>query len=85
MPIFLLRSKLYANGGVASLRDQSIALDDDTLEFYGVVPNAIRIAMSDDNLNCGTNENVGDAAFLDAGGGTIDRYEFSPSAQLWWS
>ena len=65
-------SKLSANGGVASLREQSITLNDDTLEFYGVVPNAIKIAMSDGNLNCGTDQTVGDAAFLAAGGGTID-------------
>ena len=62
-------SKLSANGGVASLREQSVSLNDDTLEFYGVVPNAIKIAMADGNLNCGTDETVGDAAFLTAGGG----------------
>ena len=56
-------SKLSANGGVASLREQSVSLNDDTLEFYGVVPNAIKIAMADGNLNCGTDETVGDAAF----------------------
>ena len=65
-------SKLSANGGVASLREQSVALKDDTLEFYGVVPNAIKIAMADGNLNCGTDETVGDAAFLAAGGGTVE-------------
>jgi hypothetical protein len=65
-------SKLSANGGVASLREQAIALNDDTLEFYGVVPNAIKIAMADGNLNCGTDETVGNAAFLTAGGGTVD-------------
>ena len=65
-------SKLSANGGVASLREQSIALNDNTLEFYGVVPNAIKIATVDGNLNCGTDETVGDAAFLTAGGGTIE-------------
>ena len=65
-------SKLSANGGVVSLREQSIALNDDTLEFYGVVHNAIRVAMAEGNLNCGTDETVGDAAFLTAGGGTIE-------------
>ena len=65
-------SKLSANGGVASLREQSVVLKDDTLEFYGVVPNAIKIAMADGNLNCGTDETVGDAAFLAAGGGTVE-------------
>ena len=65
-------SKLSANGGVASLREQSVSLNDDTLEFYGVVPNAIKIAMADGNLNCGTDETVGDAAFLAAGGGTVE-------------
>ena len=65
-------SKLSANGGVASLREQSVSLNDDTLEFYGVVPNAIKIAMADGNLNCGTDETVGDAAFLTAGGGTVE-------------
>ena len=65
-------SKLSPNGGVASVREQSIALNDDTLEFYGVVPNAIQIAMADGNLNCGTDETVGDAAFLTAGGGTVE-------------
>ena len=65
-------SKLSANGGVASLREQSVSLNDDTLEFYGVVPNAIKIAMADGNLNCGTDETVGDAAFLAAAGGTVE-------------
>ena len=65
-------SKLSANGGVASLREQSVSLNDDTLEFYGVVPNAIKIAMADGNLNCGTDETIGDAAFLAAGGGTVE-------------
>lgn len=65
-------SKLSANGGVASLREQSIALNDDTLEFYGVVPNAIKVAMADGNLKCGTDEKVGNAAFLTAGGGTVE-------------
>ena len=37
-----------------------------------MVPNAIKIATSDGNLNCGTDEAVGDAAFIAAGGGTID-------------
>ena len=65
-------SKLSTNGGVASLREQSVSLNDDTLEFYGVVPDAIKIAMADGNLNCGTDATVGDAAFLTAGGGTIE-------------
>ena len=64
-------SKLSANGGVASLREQSIALNDNTLEFYGVVPNAIKVAMAEGNLKCGTDEKVGNAAFLAAGGGNI--------------
>ena len=65
-------SKLSANGGVVSLREHSITLNDNTLEFYGVVSNAIKIAMADGNLNCGTDETVGDAAFLTAGGGTVE-------------
>ena len=65
-------SKLSANGGVASVREHSIPLNDNTLEFYGVVPNAIKIAMAGGNLNCGTDETVGDAAFLAAGGGTVE-------------
>ena len=60
------------NGGVASLREQTVTINDNTLEFYAVVNNAIKVATSDGNMQCGTNETVGDAAFLEAGGGTIE-------------
>ena len=60
------------NGGVASLREQTVTLNDNTLEFYAIVNNAIKVASSDGNMQCGTNETVGNAAFLEAGGGTIE-------------
>ena len=59
-------------GGVVSLRETAVLLKDETLEFYGVVPNAFKIAQADGNVECGTNQTVGDAAFLNVGGGTTD-------------
>lgn len=61
-----------ALGGVVSLRENAVYLKDDTLEFYAVVPNAINIAQDSGNINCGTNELVGNKAFLQASGGTIE-------------
>ncbi len=60
------------NGGVASLRETAVSLNDDTLEFYAVVPNMISIAQAAGNLNCGTDPTVGDAVFLAAGGGDVE-------------
>ena len=60
-----------ASGGVASLRETPTPLNDDTLEFYAVVPKMMSIAQAAGNMDCGTNEEVGDAAFIAAGGGDI--------------
>ena len=35
------------NGGVASLREQTVTINDNTLEFYAIVNNAIKVATSD--------------------------------------
>eukprot|EP00966_Prymnesium_polylepis_P026827 619649-Prymnesium_polylepis.1 len=61
-----------ALGGVVSLRENAVYLHDNTLEFYAVVPNAFKIAKTVGNILCGTNPLVGDKAFLEAGGGTIE-------------
>ena len=59
-------------GGVVSLRETAVLLKDETLEFYGVVPNAFKIAQADGHVECGTNPIVGDAAFLKIGGEKIE-------------
>ena len=58
-------------GGVVSLREASIKIDDDTLEFYAVVPAMMQIVQAAGNINCGTDSKVGDAAFIAAGSGSI--------------
>jgi len=60
------------NGGVASLRETPVPLTDESLNFYGVVPSASKIAQAIGNADCGTDPAVGDAAFLQAGGGSVD-------------
>ena len=54
------------DGGVVSLREKLAEPDDDTLEFYGVVPKMADLTQSEGMLNCGTDTKVGDAAFLKA-------------------
>ena len=61
-----------ATGGVVCLREKSVKLTDDTLEFYAVVPKMMSIVQAAGNATCGTNPIVGDAAFLAVGGGSVD-------------
>ena len=56
---------------ISSLRETKIALSP-SLEYYAVVPNMLKIAQGDENLECGTDSAVGDRLFLEAGGGSID-------------
>ena len=56
---------------ISSLRETKIALSP-SLEYYAVVPNMLKIAQGDGNLECGTDSAVGDRLFLEAGGGSID-------------
>lgn len=57
-----------ATGGVVSLREAPVKLDDESLEFFGVVPDMPKIAQAPDNASCGKDTAVGDAAFLKACG-----------------
>lgn len=59
------------SGGVVSLREASVEIADNTLEFYAVVPNMMQIVQAAGNVNCGTDSKVGDVAFLAAGSGSI--------------
>ena len=56
---------------ITSLRETAINLKS-SLEYYAIVRNAIKIAQVDGNINCGTDSTVGDAAFLKAGGGSVE-------------
>jgi hypothetical protein len=56
---------------ISSLRETKIALSP-SLEYYAVVPNMLKVAQGDGNIDCGTNSEVGDRLFLEAGGGSID-------------
>ena len=60
-----------ADFSVTSLRETKIVLKP-SLEYYAVVPNMLKIAQADGNIDCGTNPEVGDRLFLEAGGGSID-------------
>ena len=56
-------------GGVASLRTTPVELGDKTLEYYGVVKNMLDVTQAAGNFECGTDSDVGTAAFLDVFGG----------------
>ena len=56
---------------VVSLRETATSLNP-SLEYYAVVPNMLKITIAEGNINCGTNPTVGDAAFLEVGGGSIE-------------
>ena len=65
-------SLLTFNGlRITSLRQAGILLKP-SLEYYAVVPDAIKIAQAEGNIHCGTDSAVGDAAFLKAGGGSVE-------------
>ena len=50
-------------GGVVSLRETMVELNDPTLEFYGVVPDMAELAQGQGMIYCGTNPTVGTDAF----------------------
>ena len=50
-------------GGIASLRETAVDLNDATLEFYAIVPDAIKIVQSAGNTECGTNTIKGEETF----------------------
>ena len=56
---------------VVSLRETATLLSP-SHEYYAVVPNMLKITHADGNMNCGTDPTVGDAAFLEVGGGSVD-------------
>ena len=58
-----------AGGGVASLRETAIGLSDETLEFYAVVADMMKITQAEGNMHCGTDATIGDSVFLLACGG----------------
>ena len=59
-------------GGVASLRETLVDLNDSTLEFYCVVPKMAELAQGEGMLGCGLDQDVGVRAFLET---------FDPTAQ----
>ena len=50
-------------GGVVSLRETMVELNDPTLEFYGVVPDMAELAQGQGMIDSGTNPKVGIEAF----------------------